>query len=270
MKNIKYSLVLSGGGALSISQLGIINQLEKQKLEYKEIIGTSMGSIIGACMAIGLKEEEIFNFFKKFSKIHNWIKFSFSGNSIVDDEKIKKILIEVFKNKKMKDTIIPLKIIATNLKDGSARVFNQNDDLYIYQAILASIAIPGVFKEQLINDNIYADGFLIQNLGILEVSSSNIIAIDSLGINSYNSSIPNKFIKTLNVFSMIEKSMRLLIINQTKCNIEKLLKDYIDYDLKLIDLDTRNFKTFDFNKFEEIRNIGIKYNKLNYLRLGLR
>lgn len=47
MKN--YSLVLSGGGALGYAHLGILEDLEKLGYEKpSEIVGTSMGAIIGA------------------------------------------------------------------------------------------------------------------------------------------------------------------------------------------------------------------------------
>jgi len=50
-----FTLVLSGGGALGIAHLGVLHDLEQQNIVPSEIVGTSMGGIIGACMAIGMK-----------------------------------------------------------------------------------------------------------------------------------------------------------------------------------------------------------------------
>jgi NTE family protein len=115
IKTNNFTLVLSGGGALGIAHLGVLHDLEKQHIKPKEIVGTSMGGIIGACMSIGLKEEEIYKHIKYFSSVFNWIKFSFSGNAVVDNDKIAEIFSDIFENRKMGDTIIPLKLIATNL-----------------------------------------------------------------------------------------------------------------------------------------------------------
>jgi len=52
--------VLAGGGALGIAHLGVLHDRESKKIKPQEIIGTSMGGIIGACAAIGLKEKEIY------------------------------------------------------------------------------------------------------------------------------------------------------------------------------------------------------------------
>jgi NTE family protein len=267
-----YSLVLSGGGALSISFIGIIEQLENNsnKIKIDELIGTSMGSIIAACLSIGLTSKEIIVLLNSFSNIFNWTKLSFDGNSIIKIDKIKKILIDIFtENRKIKNTLIPLKIITTNMKDGTVKVFDKDDDITIVQALLASMAIPGVFEEQIIDNEVYCDGFLIENLGILQSSIKNVIALDSLGLNSYNNELPNHFLKTKNVFNMIEKSMRLLIINQTKQLIKEFenLKETKNREKKLIyiDLDTKKFKTASFHKVNELIEIGRKINIDKYL-----
>ncbi|MDQ7084356.1 MAG: patatin-like phospholipase family protein [Sulfurovum sp.] len=143
LKDSPFSLVLSGGGALGIAHLGVLHDLEQHHLTPSEIIGTSMGGIIAACMAIGLKESQILSHIKDFSSVSKWIKFSFSGNAIVDNSKIERILSSIFQDKKMKETLIPLKLISTNIQNGHKRVFTAQDDIYIKDAVLATMAIPG-------------------------------------------------------------------------------------------------------------------------------
>ena len=77
LKSNEFSLVLSGGGALGIAELGVIYDLENEGLTPAEIIGTSIGSIIGACIAIGMKEKDVYSLFVEFSNIFNWVQFSF-------------------------------------------------------------------------------------------------------------------------------------------------------------------------------------------------
>ena len=119
-----FTLVLSGGGALGIAHLGVLHDLEQKSLIPAELVGTSMGGIITACMSIGLSETQIYEEIKAFSSVTKWVKFSFSGNAIVDNSKIEAIFSKLFENKKMKDTTIPLKLIATNLLNGHKRVFD--------------------------------------------------------------------------------------------------------------------------------------------------
>jgi NTE family protein len=251
----KFSLILSGGGALGISQLGIVKQLEKDNLFPSEVIGTSMGALIAACLSIGLNSNDILDLFKKFSKITNWIKFSFGGNSIIDNDKIKNILISIFDDKKMHETIIPLKIIATALNTGNKRVFSAIDtNISIVDALLSSIAIPGVFEATTIDDIVYVDGFLCENLGLTESSFDDIIAVDVLGYNSYNPDLPSSS-KLFNILDMFEKSMRLLIYNQRKSKLDSLFQKNPNVNLTLIDVKTDAYKTFHFHAYLELASL---------------
>jgi len=249
----KYSLVLSGGGALGIAHIGVIENFEKQNLNKpSEIIGTSMGGIIGACLSIGMKSNDIYKLIAEFSKIRKWIKLSFDGNAIVKTKKVEKIFFDLFGDKKIKDTIIPLKIVTTKLKNGKVKVFSKKDDIKIVDALLATMAIPGVFQEKTINNEVYVDGFLTDNLGIRFAKHKRILAIDVLGKSAYDETLPNNLLKTNNIIEMLEKSMKLLIINQTYKN-KKLLKNKV---LTVIEPDTKKFKTYQFHKYEELYKLG--------------
>jgi NTE family protein len=247
-----FTLVLSGGGALGIAHLGILHDMEIQGLVPCEIVGTSMGGIIGACKSIGMKEQEIFEKLKTLAGIFNWVKFSWSGNAVIDSGKIAAIFADIFEDRQMSDTQIPLKLIATNLLNGNKKVFDCTDDLYIKDAVLATMAIPGIFAEQEIDGEIYGDGFLCENLGLNEASYENILAVDVLGQHSFEKKMPDGFFKTTKVLEMFEKSMRLLIYNQTRTNLSHSQKNIL-----LLEPDTQAYKTFHFNKTDELRALGV-------------
>jgi len=255
IKNLKtnhFTLVLSGGGALGIAHLGVIHDLEKYNLAPSEIIGTSMGGIIGACMAIGMHESDIYKQIIDFTSVSKWIKFSFSGNAIVDNSKIETIFHTLFGNKKMSETKIPLKLICTNIINGEKRIFSQKDDVTIKDAVLASMAIPGIFTEHTIDGEIYADGFLCENLGILQATYDTVLAVDVLGRYAFEKELPDNFFKTANVLEMFERSMRLLIYNQTQSNLIQSKKNII-----LIEPKTSTYSTFQFHKHEALRTLGL-------------
>ncbi|MEA1915490.1 MAG: patatin-like phospholipase family protein [Campylobacterota bacterium] len=246
-----FSLVLSGGGALGIAHLGVIYDLQKNDISPSEIIGTSMGGIIGACLAIGLKYDEMYALFEKFSSFLSWIKLSMGGNAIIKSDKIDEIFVEIFQDKKMNDTLIPLKLIATNLLSSEIKVFDKHDDVLIKDALLATMAIPGVFEEKVIDGETYCDGFICANLGIEQASRNDLLAIDVLGKNSFSSVMPDNTFKTQNVMQMFEKSLRLLIYNQTKVVLSNSAKN-----ICLIEPKTIEFQTFHFHKFKQIAQLG--------------
>jgi len=255
MKNLQskpFSLVLSGGGALGIAHLGVLHDLEQHNITPAEIVGTSMGGIIGGCMAIGLKEAAIYQLLKEFSAIYKWISFTWNGNALIDNRKIEKIFDAVFADKKMHETNIPLKIIATDLESGEKHVFTKEDDICIKDAVLATMAIPGIFDEHLIEGKHYGDGFLCENMGLNEATFDDVLAVDVLGKNAFVNHLPDNYFKTKNILDMFEKSMRLLIYNQTQTHLRHSKKNII-----LIEPDTKAYKTFHFHKVDEIRSLGL-------------
>jgi NTE family protein len=226
--------------------------MEAKALTPSEIIGTSMGGIIGACLAIGMKEAEIYTQIRSFVKVSNWIKFSFSGNAIVENDKIAEIFGTLFGERKMHETEIPLKLITTHLKTGNKRVFTYNDNVRIKDAVLATMAIPGIFEEHTIEGEVYGDGFLCENLGISEASNDVVLAVDVLGENAFEKELPDNFFKTHNVLEMFERSMRLLIYNQSRAVMKHTAKEII-----LIEPETKDFSTYQFHKYEKIRTRGM-------------
>jgi NTE family protein len=248
-----FSLVLSGGGALGISHLGVIGDMERAHLTPREIVGTSMGGIIGACMSIGMREEEIYEQIKRFSGVGNWLHFSYGNNSLVSDRKISLIFDSIFGDMKISETKIALKIVATDLESGQKRVFDsRRDETPIRDALLATMAIPGIFQEKSMEGKVYVDGFICANLPVCESSYDTILAIDALGRNSFHRKPSGAFFKSARVAGMFERSIRLLILNQTRSSLQRCHGTII-----LVEPKTADFKTYHFHKPDSIRKCGM-------------
>jgi len=244
MKNEKYSLVLAGGAALGFAHIGAIKNLEKTLTTPHEIIGTSMGAIIGAFLAKGYNSKQIYQIIDelKYLKI---IKTSiFNKTGILKYDKIKKFLIKKLGNIKISELKIKLKLIATNLKTGEIKIFEKNDNLI--DAICSSIAIPGIFQPYQINQEKYVDGFLCSNFPFEYAKNKKIIAIEIIS-NNYI-----KNLKTTSKTQILTKSIFILIKTQTNQKI-KTLKNK---DLKIIEIDLKHYKKTDFLKWKQIIKLG--------------
>ncbi|MFK5894562.1 MAG: patatin-like phospholipase family protein [Pseudomonadota bacterium] len=244
-----FSLVLSGGGALGIAHLNLIRMLEKNNLKPKEIIGTSMGAILGSCYALNYSDQEIYQFIKQFSHIFKWGKISFSHGSLLSTDKISDLFTLLFGNKKISDTDIELKIVATNFNTGEAKIFDHSTDISIKNAVLASMAIPGIFPPVKINNNFYVDGFIASNLPVEFAQYNSILACNVLGKNSfknYQEKDYQFFGHTKAVLAMLERSLRLIMYNSSQESLNNKA------GVILIEPDVAEFKTFEFNKYDEI------------------
>ena len=55
----RIGLVLGGGGARGAAHIGVLKELERQRIPIDAIVGTSMGAIVGGLYASGKTPEEL-------------------------------------------------------------------------------------------------------------------------------------------------------------------------------------------------------------------
>jgi len=254
-KKNKFSLVLSGGSAKGYAHLGILRFLDENNLKPTEVVGTSMGSIMAAFYAVGFTYKELMDKLNH-TQFLTLISVKY-GNGGFQNQKIYNLFDELFEGKKIKDTIIDLKICATNFETGEAKIFTKDDDIKIVDAVMASIAVPGIFSPVEIGKDTYVDGFLSSNLPIefakeknlkLAANVENAISIKDI---KKRATKPH-FFKRKTILKNIKISFTWMMINQTRDKL-KYMKNYV-----LIEPDLSEYKKSDFNKFEEIGNQGYK------------
>ncbi len=245
----EFNLSLSGGAALGYAHIGVLEYLYELNLSPKAIYGVSMGAIVGAVEALDIPNSKKIETFNKAFNTLKWIKPSFNG-SLISTKKIEKMLKEIFGTLKFSNLKKDLHIGATNYHNGNLTIFNKKNDIYIVDAILASMAVPSIFPPRYIQNIAFVDGYLSSNI-IVNRDDKTIynLVVNVTGKGSFKELTTNE-IKNLNIFNHLERSIRELIYNQTK----NTLKD-ID-NLILIEPKVSDYKTFSFNKYQEIKEIG--------------
>ena len=160
----KVSLVLGGGGARGLVHIGIIRVLEEKGYEIDEIVGCSIGALIGAAHVEG-KLSLLEDWMKTLTKRHVFKLLDFSNPiyGILKGEKIFEALKHIFPDKNIEDMRIPFRAIATDLKSESEIVFEKGS---LYEAIRASIAIPAIFTSIQTDELNLVDGGVINPLPI--------------------------------------------------------------------------------------------------------
>lgn len=181
-----FALVLSGGSARSVTQIGVIQAMEERGLVPNAVVGTSGGSIVGALYATGSSTERMKDYFLKFGKTKiAFLDINFPEiikaflcmdikrlTGLVQGNRAEDILwhalgdIQDFEalekaHKEAPRRFKPLYITGVNLQDGAATIFTSKEgakgfiddgsyrictQLSIREAIHASFTIPGIFK----------------------------------------------------------------------------------------------------------------------------
>lgn len=157
------ALVLSGGGFKGFIHIGVIDFIIKNNIKIDLIIGTSMGSIIGAYYATHQEIDGIKKIIDKpnLKMLFEYVELNNFKKSLLKMDKIEKNFQKILGDPDFKDCKIPLFINATNLKTGKEQVFTEGK---IIPAVKASICIPGVFEPVKIGSDYFVDGGCIDVL----------------------------------------------------------------------------------------------------------
>jgi len=177
-------LVLSGGGLLGISYIGLFKYFEEHNTlsNIKSITGCSAGAIFGSLFAIGYNYKELDTIvksmvFKDYLKINVDSLLNFiNSKGLESGHKLHLFIKNCIKDKTGDENItffqiqekynIKLQIGVTNLTKSIFEIFNVDTtpDIPIIKAISASIAIPFIFEPIIIGNDIYCDGGILDNL----------------------------------------------------------------------------------------------------------
>ena len=155
-------LVLSGGGARGIAHIGAIKALEEHGIYPSHIAGTSAGAIIGALYAGGCTWEGILDFFKSV-ELFSIDSYARNKPGFVDMTKFYDKLKSYLPYDSFADLSKPLYITATNLLDGTLKVFHEGE---LIRPVLASASVPGIFAPVKIGSGYFIDGGTLNNFPV--------------------------------------------------------------------------------------------------------
>jgi len=157
------SLVLGSGGARGLAHIGVIHELERRDFEIRTITGCSVGSLIGGFYCSG--KLDVFE--EWVCSLSEWDVVRFldisltARNGVVKGDLIMNTLRDLIGDQRIEDLPIPFTAIATNIVDRK-EVWLSNGSLF--DAMRASMAIPGIFTPKTINGKTLVDGGLLDPL----------------------------------------------------------------------------------------------------------
>jgi NTE family protein len=206
----RIGLALSGGGALGLAEIGVIQWMEQNHIPVDRIAGTSMGSIIGAMYATGMAPAEMQKFVEKI----DWdealrpepgytqlsyrrkqdrrdflinaplgLKHGLNGpNGFNSGQGVGLLLDRIAFAESgaasFDDLPIPFRCVATDMLSGEGVVLRDGP---LAQAVRASMAIPGVFTPVELDGRVLADGGMVQNVPVetvLAMGADAVIAVE--------------------------------------------------------------------------------------------
>jgi len=223
----KVSLVLGSGGARGLVQIGVIRCLEEKGYKIDEVVGCSIGSLIGAAYVEG-KLGELEDWVRAITRrqVFKLMDFTNPKFGLLKGERVFESLKDIFPDKNIEDMDIPFRAVATDMVSEKEVVFDKGS---VYKAIRASIAIPAVFTSIESEDWNLVDGGVINPLPINYVRRKrrNIIIAVNLDGKPDAEYGPFTGAKGLNAISMLQESYYMMRRRLSQLSVELYKPDYV-------------------------------------------
>ena len=162
----RIALVLGGGAARGFAHVGVIRVLDQEKIPIDLVVGTSVGSLIGALYA---QKRDVFDL--------EWTAFALGRDDLIDTgvmnaimgmglakgERLEKFVESKVQVKTIEALQVPFAAVATDLNWGTKVVIDRGS---VAKAVHASSAVPGLFEPVSHLGKILVDGGVVDNIPI--------------------------------------------------------------------------------------------------------
>ena len=157
-------LVLAGGGARGIAHIGIFRALEEAGIPVDVFGGTSIGSVLAACMASDWGWEKVYQENKREFLSNPTSDFNLIPLvSLLAGRKLDRILAGSFGRRPIEELWVPFFCVSSNYTQACEQVHTRGE---LKRALLASMAIPGVFPPIVSGNDLLVDGGVFNNMPV--------------------------------------------------------------------------------------------------------
>jgi NTE family protein len=195
----RIALVLGGGAARGFAHVGVIRVLEQEKIPVDLVVGTSVGSLIGALYAADqdsfdlewtaftLEKDDLFDY---------GVVTAVRGMGLARGDKLEQWVRNRIKQANIEELKLPFVAVATDLNWGTKVILDRGS---VARAVRASSAIPGVFQPVQHIGKLLVDGGVVDNIPVSVARAKGadlVIAVD-ITENVGNTNITNLLDVTL-------------------------------------------------------------------------
>jgi NTE family protein len=149
------TLALGGGGAKGNAHIGVIRRLEKEGFRIRGVAGTSYGGLVAVLYALGYSPDRMEEVFASFDQTQFYGHAPDDGPSLMGLAGVTRLLEEMIGDSTFDDLKLPCVLTAVDLKSGQEVLLSKGR---LVDAMLATIAMPGVFPARYINGLELVDG----------------------------------------------------------------------------------------------------------------
>ncbi len=238
----KFGIALGAGGSRGVAHVGVLKALEEEGLKPDFISGCSMGSVVGACYAMGMSCEEMM---EKVAKIKTMKLVDVSAAPIsrlafLRGHKMQKMLTKEMGDITFDQLKIPFSCVSSDLYSGRLVHIKEGN---VAAAVRASSSIPTIFPPVKLDGKLLIDGGVLCRVPteqVKELGATKVIAVDAL-VNTGESvsSVKNIISMVMRIFDMMDYNGSEMKKEILKCEnelwLEPEMKGMSQYAVKNMD-----------------------------------
>ncbi|XP_030853338.1 patatin-like phospholipase domain-containing protein 7 [Strongylocentrotus purpuratus] len=266
-------LVLGGGGARGISQLGIIKAMEEYGIPIDIVGGVSIGALISALYAEDVNstimEKRLQGFCKDFGSL--WkrvIDLTYPSTAMFTGHNFNKSISDLFGDKQIEDLWLPYFTISTDITKYALRLHTSGS---LWRYVRASMSLSGYLPPlcdpkdgHLLLDGGYVNNLpadIMRAMGVPTIIAIDVGSEDTSSITNYGDELSgwwllwkkwNPWTEPVRVPSLDEIQSRLAYVSSMKMLDEVKNSSYCEYMRPPIN----NFATLAFHRHREIMEVG--------------
>ncbi|MCM8770803.1 MAG: patatin-like phospholipase family protein [Candidatus Omnitrophica bacterium] len=158
-------LALGVGAAYGLAHIGVLKVIEEEHIPIDIISGSSIGAFIATFWALGYPAKEIEDIirteFRDTNLVRQFADLTLPKFGFIKGKKISRMLKKYLGNKTFYDIKLPLKVLACDVKHKTSLVIDKGS---LLEAVLASCAMPGVFRPVRFKEELLVDGGVLNPL----------------------------------------------------------------------------------------------------------
>jgi NTE family protein len=158
------TLALGGGGVKGYAHIGVLRALERGKFNIRAIAGTSAGGLMGSAYCAGFSLDEIQDRLVKVDQAKLYNRLPGDGPSLLGVGGILETLKAFLGDRTFDQLTIPFAVTAVDLNSGQEIIL---DSGRVLDAILATIAVPGIFPPRASDGRLLVDGGVLDPVPVL-------------------------------------------------------------------------------------------------------
>ena len=264
-------LVLAGGGARGLAHIGVFRALEEAGVPVDIIGGTSIGSVLGCCLARDWGWQRIFDENRPEFLSNPTSDFNFFPIvSLLAGRKLNRILSRGFGTRHIEELWCPFFCVSSNYTRACEHVHDRGE---LKRALLASMAIPGVFPPSISENDLLVDGGVFNNMPVDVMARTGvrtILAVDLRADSKQRRELPfdevpgtwalliDRFRPKAQRRYAIPSMLTILMATNTLNSNQKMSQVVVDVDLHF-NPDVRRFGMLEWRSFDLLVAEGYRH-----------